>query len=275
MGPRNSGKGHDKHNFKGQKALKFPLPLAMWDFGHCNPNACSGKRLERLGCIRNLRIGQKFKGVVVTPNGKSPVSPADREIFDNGGASVVECSWAKIDEIPFSRIGGRCERLLPYLVATNPINYGRPWRLNCAEALAACMYIVGYKDEARLLMENFKWGHAFFDVNEELLDIYASCKDSDDIQQKQKQYLEDMEESYREQRTTDFGDIWTQGNLNHKPIAVSNDTSSSSSDSESIEETNLAEETTNTREDSEQIANEPTEEDDDLWRNIVRMKLKA
>ncbi|WBW71636.1 SSU-rRNA maturation protein Tsr3 [Schizosaccharomyces osmophilus] len=273
MGPRNSGKFHGKHNFKGQMPSKFPLPLAMWDFGHCNPNACSGKRLERLGCIRSLRIGQKNKGVVVTPNGKSPVSPADRVFFDNGGASVVECSWAKIDEIPFSRIGGRCERLLPYLVATNPINYGRPWRLNCAEALAACMYIVGYKDEARLLMENFKWGHAFFDVNEELLDIYADCKDADEIQIKQKQYLEDMEASYREQRNTDQGDIWTQGNLNHKPVVADNDTSSSSSDAESNEEVNAVKEPIQNSEDSQQDANE--EEDDDLWRNVVRMKLKT
>ncbi|EPY54180.1 ribosome biogenesis protein [Schizosaccharomyces cryophilus OY26] len=274
MGPRHLGKNYGKDTYKGQKKpSKFPLPLAMWDFGHCNPNACSGKRLERLGCIRNLRIGQKFKGVVLTPNGKLTVSPADREFFDNGGASVVECSWAKIDEIPFSRIGGRCERLLPYLVATNPINYGRPWRLNCAEALAACMYIVGYKDEARLLMENFKWGHAFFDVNEELLDIYAQCKDADEIQEKEKQYLEDMEASYHEQRNIDPDDLWTQGNLNHKPVAVGKDTSDSSSNSESSDEANIEEEPIPNIEDSKHVANE--EDDDELWRNIVRMKLKT
>jgi hypothetical protein len=40
-----------------------------------------------------------------------PVSPADRDVLESFGAAVVECSWARIDEVPMSRIGGRCERL--------------------------------------------------------------------------------------------------------------------------------------------------------------------
>lgn len=98
----------------------------------------------KLGLMRELSIGQKHAGVIISPNGKHTISPADKVLMEQFGAAVVECSWARVQEVPFSRIGGKCERLLPYLVAANSVNYGKPWRLNCVEALAAAFYICGH-----------------------------------------------------------------------------------------------------------------------------------
>lgn len=85
------------------------------------------------------------------PKGKVPIAPCDRDIVLSSGLAVVECSWARLDEVPFHKIRSPNERLLPFLIATNPVNYGKPWRLNCVEALAAGFYLTGCDEWAEIL----------------------------------------------------------------------------------------------------------------------------
>ncbi|GAO49003.1 DUF367-domain-containing protein [Saitoella complicata NRRL Y-17804] len=194
---------------------KMP-PLGMWDFDQCDPRRCSGKKLSRLGLIRNLKVGTRFAGIVVTPSGKIPVSPADHEILLTGGAAVVEASWARLQELPMSRLTGRADRLLPYLIATNPVNYGRPWRLNCVEALAACFCIAGGEhgfEWAEKLLDNFSWGHAFFEVNGALLEKYRECGDAEDVKRVQEEWLEGLDKEYKDRREGKE-EAWETGNMN-------------------------------------------------------------
>ncbi|KAG2747964.1 DUF367-domain-containing protein [Suillus brevipes Sb2] len=176
------------------------VPVAMWDFDHCDPRRCSGKKLARLGLITELRVGSRFRGVVVSPKGTLVVSPADKEIVGRDGVAVVECSWARIDDVPFSKIASPHERLLPYLLATNPTNYGKPWRLNCVEALAATFYITGFDQHAETLLSSFGWGDSFWKVNGPYLKRYQKCSSAEEVAAMQEAIIAELQESYEESR---------------------------------------------------------------------------
>ena len=70
---------------------------------------------------------------------------------------------AKTTSIPTST--SHTSFAVPYLLATNPVNYGKPWKLNCVEALAAAFYITGYENYGRRLLQDFGWGDSFWKVN--------------------------------------------------------------------------------------------------------------
>lgn len=179
------------------------------------------------GLMRELSIGQKFAGVVVSPNAKTVISPADRELLEQFGAAVVECSWVRVKEVPWAKIGGKCERILPYLVAANSVNYGRPWRLNCAEALAATFFICGHEDWAHEVLKHFSHGEPFLEINSQLLKRYAACANADEIKKAEEVWLEKIEREYAANRTTgeENGneDAWSGGNVNLRPAVTSDE----------------------------------------------------
>ena len=197
----------------------FPVRLAMWDFGQCDPKRCSGIKLKRLGYVRILGIKDTFHGLVLSPIGQQVLAPADKELMMSGGLAVVDCSWKQLEHTNVAQIRARHHRLLPYLVASNTVNYGKPWRLNCAEALAACLAIFGLWEAAEELMNQFKWGHSFFEVNGELLLRYSQCKTAEEIVQVQNEELERLRHEAEEEANEDFDPI-EDGNPNRRPRKV-------------------------------------------------------
>ena len=165
------------------------LQLRMWDFAQCDPKRCTGARLVRRGMFESMPLKQPFRGIVLSPRGTVSVSPADRGIVEQFGISLIDCSWARLEEIPFRQMAAGHHRLLPFLVAANTVNYGRPSKLSCAEAGAATLYICGRFDASLALLEQFSWGMEFLKINKELLDLYSTCKNADEVVLKQNEWL--------------------------------------------------------------------------------------
>ncbi|GAA5909277.1 hypothetical protein JCM8208_005629 [Rhodotorula glutinis] len=193
-----SGSDSEGSDEAGDELLASMVPVAMWDFDHCDPRKCSGKKLARMNLMEELRVGQRFQGIVMSPKGKDVVSPADKDIVATAGVAVVECSWARLDEIPFNKIRSPHERILPYLVAANPVNYGKPYKLTCAEAIAAALYITGFDAQAEVLLSKFSWGHSFWEVNGPIIERYRTCTTPESVLAMQEVMIREMEQEQSE-----------------------------------------------------------------------------
>ena len=140
-----------------------------------------------------------------------------QDVVKQYGTSAIDCSWARIDEIPMNKQKNGVHRLLPFLVAANPVNYGKPSKLTCAEAIAATLYIVGLKEDALTIMKPFKWGCQFISLNyvcsiaivdgQELLEGYANCKSGQEVIDYQNRYMERIEQERVVDRSLDVSEI--------------------------------------------------------------------
>ncbi|WIV67804.1 DUF367 family protein [Natrialbaceae archaeon AArc-T1-2] len=157
--------------------------------GDDDPEKCTARRLERFDrAILHRSMGQVPYGVVLNPHAERALSPADEDEA-LGTLVALDCSWESAEEAAFSMPGEH--RALPFLVAANPINYGRPFQLTTVEALAAALRIFGYPEEAEDLLEPFRWGETFLELNAEPLERYAACADSSEVVAVQDEYLAD------------------------------------------------------------------------------------
>ncbi|CAO4375845.1 unnamed protein product [Caenorhabditis nigoni] len=186
-----------------EEEYEFPFRLAMYDFNQCDPKRCSGRKLLRADLITEVKLGQRFPGLVLSPTGKYTLAPRDRPFVEQHGLCVVDCSWKEVERTPLHKVKAPEHRLLPYLVAANSVNYGKPCHLTCAEAMAAGLYILGFREAAHRLMKPFTWGEHFIELNKELLELYAACNTPEEVIKAQNEYLERIDKE-REEHSRDI-----------------------------------------------------------------------
>ena len=169
---------------------EFTIKLSMLYFDQCDPKKCTGKKMERLGLLKEIKFNRNYGGILLTPNGKKISSIEDHDIIATKGICVIDCSWAKFEEMHLD-LHKIETRSLPFMVAVNPVNFGKAYKLSCAEAFAACLFLGGFEKEARFIMDHFKWGEHFFKVNEELFGKYKGVTSQEELKQIQEKYIND------------------------------------------------------------------------------------
>ena len=106
----------------------------------CDPRKCTVKKLEKAGFLKIFtKISQIPRNtLLLDPTAEQALSPADKNIRS---ITVLDCSWVVLDTGKVS--SWRIRRALPFLVAANPVNFGKPCVLSSIEALAAALFIMG------------------------------------------------------------------------------------------------------------------------------------
>ncbi len=155
--------------------------LYVVTFGEDDPSKCTAEKLVRHGIATKAMLSRIPRyAIVLNPFGKTYIKKSDRWLIERYGIVAIDVSWKSgIERLKRIRRGE--QRVLPLLIATNPVNYGKPFKLSTAEALAAALYIAGFRKEAEEVLSIFKWGPTFFEVNRELLEAYASAESDHDI----------------------------------------------------------------------------------------------
>jgi pre-rRNA-processing protein TSR3 len=80
-------------------------------------------------------------------------------------------------------------RALPFVLAANPVNYGKPFQLSTVEAFAAALYILGEVRQAKKILGIYTWGPHFLELNREPLDDYRRARTSEEVIRAMKKYI--------------------------------------------------------------------------------------
>jgi len=167
------------------------IKVLVHDEGQCDPKKCTAKRMVKFGLAKEVSVRQIPRGsVILSPFAEYALSPADREHAMKNALVVMDLTWSNINEFP--RPKGMNERALPFLIASNPVNWGRPMELNSAEAVVASLIILGEKEQADEFVKRFNWGDEFIRLNGNMLSDYSDAKDSSDVVRIQNEYLESV-----------------------------------------------------------------------------------
>lgn len=149
-----------------------------------DPNKCTAAKLVKFGLAKNVKKTTE-KTLVLDPFAKKTLLASDKKLV--GSVTAIDCSWTLADQAFTTKFSG-IHRKLPPLFAGNPVNYSKLDKLTTVEAISATLFILGYEELGLKLLDKFKWGHTFLDLNKNLLEDYSKLESEDEISPLLKEY---------------------------------------------------------------------------------------
>lgn len=170
---------------------KQTVKLVVYHANEDDPKKCTAKKLSRFGYVsleKNIRK-LPYHAVLLNPFAEKSLSREDWDAARAHGLVALDCSWKTAEQTFQSLQTTTVSRALPFLLAANPVNYGKPFQLTTLEACAAALYILGEVDHASQILGIYTWGPHFLELNREPLEDYRSAKDSTEVVRLMKQYI--------------------------------------------------------------------------------------
>jgi pre-rRNA-processing protein TSR3 len=168
-----------------EDSLPFAISILM--YRQDDPNKCTASKIVKFKIAKEVRK-IPFNHIILNPFAKQTIAPKDKDDFK--GICALDCSWKLADStisIP-KRIHAN-NRKLPALLAGNPINYAKLGVLSTAEAVSGALYVLGHKKQASEIMNKFKWGHTFIELNLNILEDYSNASEQDEIKKIELEYF--------------------------------------------------------------------------------------
>src|SRR5919202_2536327 len=153
-----------------------------------DPSKCTAAKLAKFRLATPVRFISR-NTIVLNPFSGAPVLRSDVTVARS--VCAIDCSWERANEVLRHRrlVTRGVGRRLPAMLASNPTNYAKLGKLSSAEALAGALHIFGEKELAAKIMDKFKWGHTFLELNVNLLDDYADAETKEQIAEIEKEYF--------------------------------------------------------------------------------------
>lgn len=146
-------------------------------FRQDDPKKCTAAKLVKFKLAKNIRTTLPTT-LLLDPFAERMILRDDRSLVDS--ITGIDCSWDYAEKTFKKKFAGLA-RKLPPLLAGNPVNYSKLSKLTTVEAISGALFIMGFESLALELLDKFKWGHTFYDLNKDLLNDYSKADSEEEI----------------------------------------------------------------------------------------------